>query len=314
MSWTKLGNLEWSHRDPQEFFDSIVKTNEILNRFTLYDGIKSKKEIPIFEATLTYDDTECTYDPQSAADISEKEFTVSYKRWGFQNCKNALEDTYRSVMLRKGQLNAETLDAQFKEWLFDYFVKLNAANVLNWSWNGDGANIDGIQAELAAEIVATTFSATNSTIVANGGDFTDSTEILSVLKEAYLAVSADNLAAIFGDADREFKPVILLSTKVYQAYQLAIAEYGVEYEGLEKGLMKTYLGMEVLHYAALGDDEIVITPISNLVLATDDYADADAIQEEYDAKTNSDNVWGQFKIGFSYKKSEDIVYYIPAAA
>lgn len=319
MSWTKLDALTWSNRDPVRFFDSVVKSNDILSRFTLYDGIKSKKEIPIFEATLVYDDSVCTYAPASTADVSEKEFTTHFKRWGFKNCKDQLENTYRSAMLTKGQLNAETLDDQFREWVYDWFVKKNGENILLWSWSGDavavpgvgesaGGDIDGIKAELVLD--SAVINVDGSSV---GATLTDETKILDHLRLAYKNLGSDNLNALFGDADREFKPVFALSTAAYQAYQLDVADAETTtYEGIEKGLLKTFLGMEVVHYSPLSDTEMLVTPLSNLVLATDEYSDATAIQAEYDNKTNSDQIWGQFKIGFSYKKGEDIVYYTTA--
>jgi|GEM_PF-2730055 len=327
MSWTKLGNLDWYNRDPNEFFDSVVKTNEILNRFTLYDGIKSQKQVPIFEATLIFDNSKCAYTPRSTSDISEKTFYTSFRRWGYQNCKNALEDSYRSTMLKKGQLNAETLDGQFQEWVFDYFVKLNGQELLDWSWNGNaggiwdgstmvgsgtdaGEVIDGIRAELVLESTYATDILVDGTAVGTTHDMTDETEVLTHFRAAYKGISAANKAALFNGADREFKPVIACNTNVYQAYQLAIADYGVEYAGIEKGLLKTFLGMEVVHYPALADTEIFITPLSNLVLAVDEYSDADAIQAKYDDYTNSDNIWGQYMVGFSYKKPENITHYL----
>ena len=67
---------------------------------------------------------------QSSASIDEKEMTVSTYKWAFLNCKNVLESTYRSVLLKQGQHNEETMDAQFKDWVFDYFAKLSAQKAL----------------------------------------------------------------------------------------------------------------------------------------------------------------------------------------
>jgi len=44
-------------------------------------------------------------------------------------------------------------------------------------------------------------------------------------------------------------------------------------------------------------------------MLTDDYSDVEAIQAAYKPELSSDYLWGQFTIGFSYKKGEDIVYY-----
>ena len=139
-SFTNLETLVWANRNETEFFDETIQSSAILSRFTLYDGIKSKMEVPIFEATLVFDDKVCEWDPKSSGDIDEKEFTVGFKRWGFQNCKDVLETTYRSEMLSKGQLNAETLDKEYGDWVYDKFVKLNAEKLLEYSWLGDSGD------------------------------------------------------------------------------------------------------------------------------------------------------------------------------
>ena len=158
--------------------------------------------------------------------------------------------------------------------------------------------IDGIKAEVLLD--ATVIDSDGSTISAT---VTDEDTILDHMRAAFKKISKVNRSAIYGDADRSMKPVFALNTDGYTAYQLAVADAETTtYEGVEKGLFKAFLGMEVVHYAPLADTEMLVTPISNLVLATDDYADSLAIQTEYDKKTNSDNVWGQYKIGFLLQK------------
>ena len=53
---------------------------------------------------------------------------------------------------------------------------------------------------------------------------------------------------------------------------------------------------------------MIISAPQNLVMLTDDYNDVKAIDMEYEARENSDLIWGQFKLGFSYLKGEEIVY------
>lgn len=310
MSWTKLDALVWANRSATEFYSAMIGSSDVLKRFSVYDGIKSKGQVPIFEATLTYDDHECTWSPGSSADVSEKEFTVHFKRWGLTNCKNALESTFRSLMLTKGQLNEQTLDDQFKEWVFDYFVMKNAENMVEWSWSGDSGDIDGIKVELLAD---TTITKVSGAAVGTTHTLTNEEEILTHMKAAVKGLSDTNKKALYGGATQEFKPAFFVNYDVYQAYQLAIAEYGQEYAGIEKGLLKTFLGMEVIPYAPLADNEMMLTVPSNLVIVTDNLSDADAIQAEYDKKTNSDNIWGQFKVGFSYKKGSEVTIYHTAS-
>lgn len=304
-NWTTLDGLTWENRDPKEFFDASVKSSAILNRFTLYDGIKTKESKAIFKATLVFDDTMCTFSPASTADIDEKEFTTSFKRWGFQNCKDALEDTFRSTMLKKGQLNEETIDAEFLNWVFDYFVKLNGEALLGFSWSGDGVNIDGIRAELIldADVIDVDGSGVSAAL-------TDPADILDHLELAYNSIPDTLYMQLEGQADRDYMPAIFLPVAGYKAFKLATAKYGgVEYAGIEQGLLKTYMGLEVLMYSPLATTEMLVAAPANLVMAADDFNDTLAIQTEYDRKTNSDSIWGQYKIGFSYKKGDEIIHY-----
>ncbi len=126
-----VATLDWGNRTPDLFIDTMVKSAKVLDRFRLIDGVKSKVQVPIFDASLTFGNDLCVFDPQSSASIDEKEMTVETYKWAFLNCKDVLEATYRSVLLKQGQHNEETMDAQFKDWVFDYFAKLSAQKALD---------------------------------------------------------------------------------------------------------------------------------------------------------------------------------------
>jgi hypothetical protein len=295
MALSVAAGLEWHNRKPEEFIDQIVKSARIVNDFTLVDGVKSKVALPIYGATLSFGSDLCTFDPQSAAEIDEKEMSVSTFKWDFVNCKNVLESEYRSMMLRQGQLNEEVMDADFADWVFDYFAKLVGSKVLAEA---------GTQLVDAIENGADAASVNTDTISA-----IDESNILAALETGYKAMPADVLAAVYGDADRSFLPTIYLGTAAFQAYQLAIADkYTQTPEGIIRGEIPTYLGMPVVHFASLPANTVIMTPPRNLVMLTDDFADTTAIQNEYEARVNSLYVWGQFKLGFDFKNPAHIVY------
>lgn len=287
--------LPWSNRKPEEFIDQIVKTASVTNDFTLIDGVKSKAQVPIYDASLQFGNDLCVFDPQSSADIDEKEMAVETYKWDFLNCKETLETTYRSVMLRQGQLNEETMDSDFADWVYDYFVKLVGQKVLEQAGS-----------ELITKI--TTGPDAGSVITDTISAITKS-NILDALETGYVAMPADVLAAVFGDADRSFMPTIYLGTAAYQAYQLAIADkYTMTPEGIINGGIPNYLGMPVVHFASLPVNTIIITPPRNLVMLTDNFSDTRSIQNKYEAEVNSIKLWGQFKLGFDFKNPEHLVY------
>ena len=288
-----ISNLPYGDRSRNLFIDSMVKSAAVLNRFRLVDGVKAKVNVPIFDAALTFGSDICTFDPQSSASISEKEMTVDTYKWSFLNCKNALEDSYRGLLLKKGQHNPETMDAEFKDWVFDYFAKLSSQKAL----------------ELAASELTTEMTADADVIdsVIAGG--ISATTVLDEMEAAYGLMSDVMLAAVYGDADRDFKPAFFLGTAAMQAYQIAIAEkYTTTPQGIVEGNIPPYFGMEVVHFPSLPAGEFIVSAPQNLVMLTDDYNDVRAIDMKYEAELSSDKIWGQFKLGFSYLKGEEVVY------
>ena len=123
--------MPYGDRRPDLFIDTMVKSAAVLNRFRLVDGVKAKVNVPIFDASIDLSVQTFVYlIRRSAATVGEKEMTVTTYKWAFLNCKDALETSYRGLLLKKGQNNPETMDAEFKDWVFDYFAKLSAEKAL----------------------------------------------------------------------------------------------------------------------------------------------------------------------------------------
>ena len=288
-----IASLPYGDRRPDLFIDAMVKSAAVLNRFRLIDGVKAKVNVPIFDASLTFGNDLCVFDPQSTASVGEKEMTVDTYKWSFLNCKDALESSYRGLLLKQGQHNPETMDAEFKDWVFDYFAKLSAQKALELAGTE-------LTTELAADAAVLDYD-TNAAI--------SSANVLDLMEGAYQTMSDVMLAAVYGDADRDFKPAYFLGTAAMQAYQIAIAGlYTTTPQGVVEGGIPNYYGMEVIHMASLPANEFIISAPQNIVMLTDDYNDVRAIDMKYEAELSSDKIWGQFKLGFSYLKGEEIVY------
>ena len=298
----------WGDRSRGLFIDAMVKSAAVLNRFTLIDGVKAKVNVPIFEVgaqTFTTGD-DCAFSDTTPTTITEKEMSVETFSWGFKNCKAVLEKSYRGVALKKGQHNPETMDVEFRNWVFDYFAKLAAQKALTYA----GSELLGEMQGDADVIMDDRWDASGS---GQAGLVIGSSNILDAMQDAYEDMSDVMLSAVYGDADREFRPAYFLGTKAYQAFQIAMAEDFAQSmtlsssEGIAKGAIPTYYGMEVIHLASLSANHLFVTPPSNLVMLTDDYNDVNAIDSEYEAKENSEYLWGRFKLGFSYLKGSEIV-------
>ena len=289
-----VANIPWHNLQPNLFIDTMVKSAGVLNRFRLVDGVKSKVNVPVFGASLTFGSDLCVFDASSSASIADKEMTVETYKWSFLNCKAVLEATYRSVLLKKGQHNPETMDGEFKDWVFAYFAKLSAQKALEVA-------ATELTVEMAADVdvldVAGAVALTPSTILAS-------------MEDAYQTMSGVMLSAVYGDADRQYRPAFFMGTAAVQAYQIAMANlYTTTPEGVAQGNIPTYYGMEVIHFPSLAANKFFVSSPENIVMLTDDYNDVRAIDMKYESELSSDKIWGQFKLGFSYLKGAEIVYY-----
>lgn len=288
----KLTQTGWGDRRQNLFIDTVVRSSKFLDRMTIVDGVKSKAQIPVYSSTLAYGSNICdlTDGTSGTMELSEKEVSNKPYTWYFNNCKNVLESTYRSAMLRKGQLNEQTLDDDLKDWLVEHFAKLNGAKCM----------------ELAAQEITTELTADVN--VAKIASSTQSTA-LGALDEVYKKIPQAMLETLYNETDKSVAPVIMVNANFIRKYQMEVAlKDAISYNGIAEGRIPTYMGMEIVCFSTLQDGEIIVAQPSNLLLITDDYADAKAIQNEYNPKKNLDEWFGQFRIGFSYRDSKFIVY------
>jgi hypothetical protein len=186
------------------------------------------------------------------------------------------------------------MDGEFKDWVFEYFAKLSAQKAL----------------ELAGSELVVEMAADADVLDVAGAAALTPSNILDKMEDAYQTMSAVMLAGVYGDADRQYRPAFFMGTTAIQHYQIAMANlYTTTPEGVAEGNIPTYYGMEVIHFPSLAANKFFISAPENLVMVTDDYNDVRAIDMKYESELSSDKIWGQFKLGFSYLKGSEIVYY-----
>jgi hypothetical protein len=274
---------------------------------TIIDGVKSKAQIPIYEASMSFGSDVCdvTKGGDGSYAISEKEVSNSPFTWYFSNCKTALEETYRSKMLRKGQLNEQTLDDEFKEWLFDYFAKRIGEKMMEVSYS-----------ELKGKITSratSTVVGEKTTLVAFKTLTVDN--ILDQLETAYKAFPDALLNTYMSQTDKDYAPTIYMNARTIQLYQLAMAKkYTTTPVGVIEGQIPSWMGFKVEIWSYLQDGEFVICPPENFLIVTDDYGDVKAIQTEYEPKKNTEEFYGNFRIGFDFRRGDLIVAHLNTSA
>jgi hypothetical protein len=249
------------------------------------------------------------FDPQSVVSIDEKEFVTSNYKWAFKNCKTALQRSYRSLMLKQGQNNEETMDSDFKDWVFDYFSKLASKHIGTLAHN-----------TLATQITAD--ANVNKTTGAAGSTaaLTSATTVLAQLQLVFKLMTEEMYLSHFDvngvTRDQNAGLAFILPFEVYQAAHIALTNNMTfnERAQIEAGALPLkYMGIPI--YLDINQDanRVLLAPIDNFVVVVDDIADVKSIQMKYIEELSSDYIWGQFTIGFGYKKSELIVEYKGAA-
>jgi len=304
-----IASLEYGNRTESEFIAATILQSGVHQNYSLYDGVKDKQQIPVFAGSLTWGTDLCVFDPQSVVSIDEKEFVTLNYKWAFKNCKTALQRSYRSLMLKQGQNNSETMDSDFKDWVFDYFSKLAGQKI----------------GSLAHDTLATQITAdanVNKTTGAAGSNaaLIDPTTVLAQLQLVFKLMTEEmylsNFTANGVVRDQDASLAFILPFEVYQAAHIALTNNMTfnERAQIEAGALPLkYMGIPIYLDVNQAANRVILAPLNNFVIVVDDIADVKAIQAKYIEELSSDYLWGQFTIGFGYKKSELIVEYIGAA-
>jgi hypothetical protein len=304
-----IASLEYGNRTPQEFIAATILEAGVHKNYSMYDGVKDKQQIPVFAGSLTWGTDLCVFDPQSVASIDEKEFVTKNYKWAFKNCKTALQRSYRSLMLKKGQNNAETMDSDFKDWVFDYFAKLAGQHIGKLAHD-----------ELATQITAD--ANVNKVVGAAGSTakLIDAATVLAELQIIFKEMTEEMYLTNFNVngvvKDQEVSLAYVLPYEVYQAAHIALTNNMTfnERAQIEAGALPLkYMGIPIMLDINQDANRVILAPLNNFLTLVDDIADVKAIQTKYMEELSSDYLWGQFTIGFGYKKSELIVEYKGAA-
>ena len=197
-------------------------------------------------------------------------------------------------MLKKGQHYAETLDSEFKDWGLLRFAQIAAADAVSYA-------ATQITTELAADadVIDVTLVAAN---------LLDPTTVIAELEKVYLGASTELKRAIQGGMVEGFAPKLYVSASVMAAFSVAYSKSFTTVYGEGERVYPRLHGMEVRVWDGLLDTQVVMAQPSNLWLITDDFNDIRAIDMEYEKKVNTDRIWGQMLLNFSYGQGERIVY------
>lgn len=291
--------FEWGNRNPNEFVSSLLTQSTVYNLFTMVDGVKSKYQMPTAEATISFHGDLCVFDPLATVTVGEKEMAVADYKWDFSDCKGSLDQTYRSLLLKKGLHNAETMDRSLGEWAFDRFSALVSEKILTESALQIVDKLEnGVDAADVNTIAAVTLTKAN---------------ILATMESMYEAAPEALLDAIEGDSTEIVRPVWMLGTKAYQLYRLATKDLNLAYNRDDQSRFPAppFLDIQVVRYPKLEDGVIIMAQPTNFVLLTDDLNDPNQINQEYEWRTNSLDVGGQFKMGFDVIKAAEVVLMTP---
>jgi len=291
--------FEWGNRNPNRFTSSLLTQSTVYNRFTMVDKVKSKYQMPTAEATISFHGDLCVFDPQATVTVGEKEMAVADYKWDFSDCKGGLDSTYRSLLLKKGLHNAETMDRTLGEWAYDRFSALVSEKILHESALQIVDKIEnGPDASSVNTIAAVSLTKAN---------------ILDTMEAMYEKAPEVLLDAFEGNSTEVVRPVWMLGTEAYKLYRLATKELNLAFDRADQSAFPAppFLGVEVVRYPKMEAGVIILAQPSNFVLLTDDMNDPNQINMEYEWRTNSLDVGGQFKLGFDFIRGEEIVYMSP---
>lgn len=293
-------NTNYAGKDLIDFYSKALLEGASKGTFRVIPGVKSKVQVPRYDAGQIIKDASCTWSAAGEGTLSQKSMEACSKDIQLELCTTTFESNFLGEYLRAGHNNGEVAPQVFVDYMVGQ-VRDKVQNDLEiavWQGNATGEtypqNIcDGLLKKFGADV---------NVIDVTGVTLTLSNIIAEVTK-VYEAIPATVIN------NPELK--IYVSDNAYRLYQQAIAAASNEayYVGAKE---PNFLGIPLHWSPGMPANRMVAAASDNLVLLTDllgDEEELSIIPQRDKSGTRTVRVVGGFKFGVDFLVAEEIVNY-----
>ena len=264
------------------------------NAVTLIPNIKYKSIVNrLIVGNLLQADS-CAWNEQGTVTIDERALFPAAHKVNQSLCVTDLEQTWISANMRAGALN-DDIPAPLNEFIVEMMIKRIAGDIDALIWNADSGvtdEFDGIITKLVSDggYLAPAIPAAIT-----------SANVIAYLQEMYDLIPAE----IIMDDDM----CIFVSNKVAKLYKQAVATVSAE-KYFVGDVELDFLGIKIIPIRGLGENQIIMTTVSNLFVGTDLESDFAEIRTIDMRETTGDDTLRfkmRFKLDAQYGYADQVV-------
>lgn len=277
--------------------------NGTRSRVSIQTGIKKSAYLNFLNlAPVLQDGTECSFDPQGSATLTQREINVAMLKVDMDICPRNLIGKYAEYLVR---VNATEESLPFEQYIMDGVTAEINKKIEKWIWQADSTSLD---AELALGDGWLKQMANDASVV----------KLASIPASAYEGILAVYMAMTEETLERGGE--IFVSPAIYRAFlqEMVVKNY-FHYAGAQDSAPETFIlpgtDVKVVKTPGLaGKLQIVGTFAKNLVYGTDMENDAEDIDLWYSKDGRQFKLEALWTSGAAYYFPDQIVYASFAAA
>ena len=302
MATTLSNTTTYAGKDLDGFYTTALLTGTSKSTFRLFPNVKSKVKVGSLNLGNILAADSCSFAATGTITLAQKTITVCPLKVNLELCEKDYESLYLSEKMRAGSNVDGNIPTEFNDFLLGLVAARisQQTEVIAWAGDVSGSPVtlcDGLLVQLAAD-------AAKVAVAADGVKISATSTAVAEVARIYNAIPYT--------LDKS-KVKIYLSPAAYSAYlQGLAAAYPALITVVNNEYKPRYMDVEIMKAEGMPTNKAVAADPSNLFYATDLVSDENELNIISMKGVTGDPVVRmitEFKIGFSYGVSAEIVVY-----
>lgn len=305
-----ISSLTYQPSTNMDWFTRAIFGGKLIERgkITPVIGVKESTKLNLIDLAgniLQADASDCGWNPQQIAKLSEKELKIKNYKINLEQCIDDLERKRTVWMLSPGAKNLE-LPESLEEATMALLASELASEVEAKIFNGD-SSLDANDFDGATKVLTDSAEA-----IKIAGMALTKANVLTEIEKVFAALPEDVLAKGLAEGTLNiyvsyatFMKVKMALGDVFGSNVVVIPAFTVEADTVR------YMGVEIVPVKGIGENDIIAADAKNFLIGTDLVRDLEEIRLGQFPAPNDSKIFidGRLRLGFAIAFEDEVVFY-----
>lgn len=305
-----ISSLTYQPSTNMDWFTRAIFGGKLIERgkITPVIGVKESTKLNLIDLAgniLQADASDCGWNPQQIAKLSEKELKIKNYKINLEQCIDDLERKRTVWMLSPGAKNLE-LPESLEEATMALLASELASEVEAKIFNGD-SSLDANDFDGATKVLTDSAEA-----IKIAGVALTKANVLTEIEKVFAALPEDVLAKGLAEGTLNiyvsyatFMKVKMALGDVFGSNVVVIPAFTVEAD------IVRYMGVEIVPVKGIGENDIIAADAKNFLIGTDLVRDLEEIRLGQFPAPNDSKIFidGRLRLGFAIAFEDEVVFY-----